>query len=188
MRAASHTTIPGSTTIGRLQQSMDAFIDYWQARVSSVRHSSGCLLSGPREVEIVNFDKLTYAGNLENLDPVAENPRYRFVHGDICDRGRECGSARNSPDAIVHFAAESHVDRSIFSPQPVFETNLRGNFTLLEAARRLQRTPDSCTSRPMKFTAVSDHRWCRREFPAARQQSLFGLQGRAPTYWLFLTA
>ncbi|MGI8742248.1 MAG: dTDP-glucose 4,6-dehydratase [Bryobacteraceae bacterium] len=86
--------------------------------------------------EIANLDKLTYAGNLENLASVADNPGYRFIKGDICD-----GPLVNRifeefrPDAIVHFAAESHVDRSIFSPLPVFETNLRGTFTLLEAAR-----------------------------------------------------
>jgi len=91
--------------------------------------------------EVVNLDKLTYAGNLENLLSVAENSSYRFVHGDICDaRLVNDLVAEFQPDAIVHFAAESHVDRSILSPAPVFETNLRGTFTLLEAAR-LNRTP-----------------------------------------------
>lgn len=86
---------------------------------------------------VVNLDKLTYAGNLENLEPVARDPRYRFVRGDICDAPLvESLFAEEKPDAIVHFAAESHVDRSILSPAPVFETNLRGTFTLLEAARR----------------------------------------------------
>jgi dTDP-glucose 4,6-dehydratase len=89
----------------------------------------------------VNLDKLTYAGNLENLAPVASDARYRFVHGDICDaRLVNDLVADLQPDAIVHFAAESHVDRSILSPAPVFETNLRGTFTLLEAAR-LNKTP-----------------------------------------------
>lgn len=93
-------------------------------------------LTGAGPDAIVNLDKLTYAGNLENLESVAQHPRYRFLRGDICD-----GSLVNAllqderPDAIVHFAAESHVDRSIFAPAPVFETNLRGTFTLLEAAR-----------------------------------------------------
>src|SRR6185436_8486371 len=84
---------------------------------------------------IVNLDKLTYAGNLANLALVAENPRYRFVHGDICD-GELVNAllSEEKPDAIVHFAAESHVDRSILSAAPAFETNLRGTFTLLEAA------------------------------------------------------
>lgn len=85
---------------------------------------------------VVNLDKLTYAGNLENLEGVADHPLYRFVHGDICDAGLvDELLAGERFDALVHFAAESHVDRSIFSPAPVFETNLRGTFTLLEAAR-----------------------------------------------------
>ena len=91
--------------------------------------------------QVVNLDKLTYAGNLENLLPVADNPGYRFVHGDICDAKLVNDLvAEVQPDAIVHFAAESHVDRSILSPAPVFETNLRGTFTMLEAAR-LNKTP-----------------------------------------------
>jgi len=94
------------------------------------------LLGSGRPSQLVNLDKLTYAGNLENLQPVAADDRYRFVHGDICDAKLVNGLvAEMKPDAIVHFAAESHVDRSILSPAPVFETNLRGTFTLLEAAR-----------------------------------------------------
>jgi dTDP-glucose 4,6-dehydratase len=86
--------------------------------------------------EIINLDKLTYAGNPENLEEVARCATYRFVHGDICDAARvDALVQEHKPDAIVHFAAESHVDRSILSPAPVFETNLRGTFTLLEAAR-----------------------------------------------------
>ena len=85
---------------------------------------------------IVNLDKLTYAGNLENLASIDQDPRYRFVQGDITDAALvESLLAEEKPDAIVHFAAESHVDRSIHAPTPVFETNLRGTFTLLEAAR-----------------------------------------------------
>src|ERR1700738_3920503 len=88
--------------------------------------------------EIANLDKLTYAGNLENLAPIAGNPKYRFIKGDICDSPLLHQSFEEfRPDAVVHFAAESHVDRSIFSPLPVFETNLRGTFTLLEGARTL---------------------------------------------------
>ena len=88
------------------------------------------------DFEIVNLDKLTYAGNLENLVTVSGSPRYSFIRADIADT-----DAVNrifdeiKPEAVVHFAAESHVDRSILSPLPVFETNLRGTFTLLEAAR-----------------------------------------------------
>ena len=85
---------------------------------------------------VVNLDKLTYAGNLENLECVASCPLYRFVHADICDAAAvDALLAEERPEALVHFAAESHVDRSIWAPSPVFETNLRGTFTLLEAAR-----------------------------------------------------
>lgn len=91
--------------------------------------------SGPG-TRIVNLDKLTYAGNLDNLASIAANPDYRFVHGDISDQALVESLIREERiDAIVHFAAESHVDRSILSPTPVFETNLRGTFSLLEAAR-----------------------------------------------------
>jgi len=94
------------------------------------------LLLNSSDTRIVNLDKLTYAGNLENLVSVADNPGYRFVHGDICDAQLvDTVVQEERPDVIVNFAAESHVDRSILSPAPVFETNLRGTFTLLEAAR-----------------------------------------------------
>ncbi len=93
-------------------------------------------LSGAEPVGIVNLDKLTYAGNLENLTSVADDERYRFVEGDICDSSViEQILKEEKPDAIVHFAAESHVDRSILAPQASFETNLLGSFTLLEAVR-----------------------------------------------------
>ena len=88
------------------------------------------------DLSVVNLDKLTYAGNLENLAEIDGNARYRFVQGDICDPelvNALLGEER--PDAIVHFAAESHVDRSILSPEPVVRTNYNGTFTLLEAAR-----------------------------------------------------
>jgi len=86
---------------------------------------------------LVNLDKLTYAGNLENLVQIEEDPRYRFVLGDICDSELVASILTEEKlDSIVHFAAESHVDRSILSAKPVFETNLRGTFVLLEAARK----------------------------------------------------
>lgn len=97
------------------------------------------LLQEQGEHRIVVLDKLTYAGNLDNLACVSEEPGYRFVQGDICDAETvEALVREENPDAIVHFAAESHVDRSILSPAPVFETNLRGTFTLLEAVRQLK--------------------------------------------------
>jgi dTDP-glucose 4,6-dehydratase len=87
-------------------------------------------------IDVINLDKLTYAGNLENLLPVADSPHYRFVQGDICDLHFVRGvlDAEN-PDGMVHFAAESHVDRSILSPGAFIETNIKGTLTLLEAVR-----------------------------------------------------
>src|SRR5579859_764658 len=87
-------------------------------------------------VSIVNLDKLTYAGNLRNLESVAENQRYEFIHGDIADREliRRL-FAEQRPSAIVHFAAESHVDRSIRGPDEFIRTNINGTFALLEEAR-----------------------------------------------------
>ena len=85
---------------------------------------------------VVNYDKLTYAGNLANLDSVAGDPRYRFVKGDICDPVA-AEAAMSGCDVVVHFAAESHVDRSIYEPAPVIETNVTGTFILLQVARKL---------------------------------------------------
>jgi len=84
----------------------------------------------------VNLDKLTYAGNPANLTSVAEDPRYRFVQGDICDAALVNQIfAEEQIDTVVHFAAESHVDRSITGPAAFIQTNVVGTFTLLEAAR-----------------------------------------------------
>lgn len=92
---------------------------------------------GETDLHVVNLDKLTYAGNLENLTSIECDARYRFVQGDICDSGLvDALLSEEKPDAIVHFAAESHVDRSILSPEPVIQTNLRGTFTMLEGARK----------------------------------------------------
>ncbi len=88
------------------------------------------------EDSVVNVDKLTYAGNLLSLTSVSDNPRYRFEHVDICDAA---GMARifreHQPDAVMHLAAESHVDRSITGPAEFIQTNIIGTYTLLEAAR-----------------------------------------------------
>lgn len=87
------------------------------------------------EHEVLNLDKLTYAGVLESLDSVASNPRYRFVHGDICDAEVVGGLlAEFQPDVIAHLAAESHVDRSIDGPGQFIQTNVVGTFTMLQQA------------------------------------------------------
>lgn len=86
--------------------------------------------------EVVNVDKLTYAGNLESLVEVSDNVRYAFEHADICDKEEmERIFAEHKPDAVMHLAAESHVDRSITGPAAFIETNIVGTYVLLEAAR-----------------------------------------------------
>jgi len=85
---------------------------------------------------VINLDKLTYAGNLQTLASIKGNPQHVFVEGDICDRAlMDALLAKHRPRAIVHFAAESHVDRSIHGPGEFVRTNVEGTFTLLEAAR-----------------------------------------------------
>ncbi|MDR3559708.1 MAG: GDP-mannose 4,6-dehydratase, partial [Candidatus Pacebacteria bacterium] len=85
--------------------------------------------------QIVNLDKLTYAGNLENLKDVEENPNYKFVRGDIADPELVNNLIEEEkPDAIVNFAAESHVDRSILEPDAFINTNVVGTHNLLKAA------------------------------------------------------
>jgi dTDP-glucose 4,6-dehydratase len=89
-----------------------------------------------KDFAVVNYDKLTYAGNLTNLESVARNPNYEFVKGDICDAA-SVEAAMRGCDAVIHFAAESHVDRSIYEPAPVIQTNVTGTFVLLEVARKI---------------------------------------------------
>lgn len=87
---------------------------------------------------VVNFDKLTYAGNIQNLAGIEEGENYRFVKGDICDAAAVNALFKEERiDTVVHFAAESHVDRSITGPAAFIQTNIVGTFTLLEAARTL---------------------------------------------------
>lgn len=93
------------------------------------------LLRENEKVEVVNYDLLTYAGNLANLRDVADDRRYRLVRGDVRDRELLQETCSAGFDAVVHFAAESHVDRSISGPDPFVQTNVCGTQTVLEAAR-----------------------------------------------------
>jgi dTDP-glucose 4,6-dehydratase len=98
-----------------------------------VRH----ILSQHADIEVVVFDKLTYAGNIDNLEDVSQNPRYKFVQGDIADHGtvaRALGA--NRIDTLVNFAAETHVDRSILDPDAFMKTNSYGVYILLEESRK----------------------------------------------------
>ena len=108
------------------------------------------------ESPVINLDKLTYAGNLANLQAVNENPRYQFVHGDICEQElvRRLFAA-HAPRAIVHFAAESHVDRSIHGPAEFVRTNIEGTFTLLEEARRYCESLAPAARECFRFLHVS---------------------------------
>ncbi|NBW48074.1 MAG: dTDP-glucose 4,6-dehydratase, partial [Betaproteobacteria bacterium] len=105
---------------------------------------------------VVNLDALTYAGNLENLASLRQDDGHHFVHGDITDRGlldSLLGSHR--PRAIVHFAAESHVDRSIHGPGAFIHTNVQGTFQLLEAARAYWGSLDPAEQATFRFVHVS---------------------------------
>ncbi|MGB2663415.1 MAG: dTDP-glucose 4,6-dehydratase [Candidatus Acidiferrum sp.] len=99
-----------------------------------VRH----LLDSRSDVEIINFDKLTYAGNPESLADVAANPRYCFVRGDVCDSRAVADAFKGGLKAVVNFAAETHVDRSIEDASPFLHTNILGTQCLLDAARRFR--------------------------------------------------
>ena len=105
---------------------------------------------------IVNLDKLTYAGNVRNLEALAADSRHTFVKGDVCDRAlvREL-LARHRPRAIVHFAAESHVDRSIRAPGEFVQTNIVGTFSLLEEARSFHEGLPDAGKRSFRFLQIS---------------------------------
>ena len=94
------------------------------------------VLGTAQNYAIVNLDKLTYAGNLANLDSITNHSNYLFVKGDICDPAA-VETAMTGCDGVVHFAAESHVDRAIDDPAVAVETNVKGTFTLLQVARKL---------------------------------------------------
>lgn len=97
-----------------------------------VRH----ILNKYSDYKVINLDVLTYAGNIENLNDVKTNPNYKFVHGNICDK-RLVRELVNEVDAVVNFAAESHVDRSITGPEIFIETNVQGTLNLLQACKEI---------------------------------------------------
>ena len=120
------------------------------------------LLEQP-QVSVVNVDKLTYAGNLDSFSTVSASPRYSFVEADICDRAAlRRVLAEHAPDAIMNLAAESHVDRSIDSPDAFLQTNLVGTGRLLQAVLAYWLEQDEASarpfafymSRPMRFTGI----------------------------------
>ena len=94
------------------------------------------ILNKYQDYKIINLDKLTYCGNLDNLKDVKDNPRYQFIKGDICDSKTVAELASQKPDAIINFAAESHVDRSISDPCSFLKTDVWGTYNLLEAVKK----------------------------------------------------
>lgn len=114
------------------------------------------LLKAEAEVQVVNLDLLTYAGSLENLNDVSDNPRYTFVEGNICDTEFVSRVLNQfNIDTIVHFAAESHVDRSILGPRQFIETNIMGTFSMLEAARKFWIEEKNIPLENVRFHHVS---------------------------------
>ena len=111
---------------------------------------------GDSDIAVLNLDKLTYAGNLHNLDSVKTDPRHQFVQGDICDRElvRSLFEA-HQPRGIVHFAAESHVDRSILGPEEFIRTNISGTFALLEESRAYWEQLPETDKKKFRFLHVS---------------------------------
>ena len=113
-------------------------------------------LVDPRAEGIVNLDKLTYAGNLATMDSLKDDPRHLFIHGDIGDKELVANLLKkHQPRAIVNFAAESHVDRSIHGPAEFIETNILGTFNLLECAREYWSKLDKTTQEQFRFHHVS---------------------------------
>lgn len=96
-----------------------------------IRH----MLKSHPDYKIINFDCLTYAGNIENLDDIKDNPNYSFVKADICDK-KAVDRAVSEVDCVINFAAESHVDRSILNPEIFIETNIKGTLNLLDCAKK----------------------------------------------------
>ena len=113
-------------------------------------------LKVPENEGVVNLDKLTYAGNLATLDSLKNDPRHVFVHGDIGDKALVTKLLKEyKPRAIVNFAAESHVDRSIHGPADFVETNIVGTFNLLECAREYWNTLEGAAKEGFRFHHVS---------------------------------
>jgi dTDP-glucose 4,6-dehydratase len=114
------------------------------------------VLGADPNVNVVNLDALTYAGSLENLRDLPDETRHTFVQGDICDAGLVSNlMQRHSIDTIIHFAAETHVDRSITAPGQFIQTNIVGTYTLLEAARQFWLADKALGEQPVRFHHVS---------------------------------
>ena len=136
---------------------------------------------------VLNVDKLTYAGNLESLTEVSNNPRYSFVQIDICDRAAlDQVFTTHQPDAVMHLAAESHVDRSIDGPAAFIETNIVGTYTMLEAARAYWHTLPEPRKIAFRFHHIStDEVYGNLPHPNDEPADCHGLQPRSDVLPLF---
>lgn len=145
------------------------------------------------EHEVLNLDKLTYAGNLESLTGIANDTRYEFVQADIVDQATVSAVlTRFQPQAIMHLAAESHVDRSIDGPSDFIQTNIVGTYSLLEATRAYWQTlaePEKATSVSITFPLTRSMATCmapmiclRKRRPTPRVR-LTPPAKRRPTTW-----
>ncbi len=132
---------------------------------------------GTTQTPLINLDKLTYAANPLTLAPLQSQPGYSFVHGDICDREQVTRLLYDKqPRAILHFAAESHVDRSIVGPEDFIQTNINGTFTLLEATRSYLKTMSAAEQTRFRFLHVSTdevYGTLRPEDPAFREDTAY---------------
>lgn len=142
---------------------------------------------------VVNVDKLTYAGNLASLAECSASPRYAFEQVDICHRAElDRVFAQHQPDAVMHLAAESHVDRSIDGPAAFIETNIVGTYTLLEAARSYWGAWTAPKNQPFAFTTSAPTRCmatcmapmtCSPKPPPTRPAARTAPAKPAPTTW-----
>ena len=144
-------------------------------------------LAATRNVSVVNVDKLTYAANLRSLDPIANDKRYAFQQADICDRAKmEAIFAHHKPTAVIHLAAESHVDRSITGADAFLETNVMGTYRLLEVAKSYYAALEADARSALSFCPCIHGRSLRiarsnrplpRGYTLSAELALFGEQG-----------
>jgi dTDP-glucose 4,6-dehydratase len=138
--------------------SFDASLQTWLVTGGAGFIGSNFVLAAraQQSANIINLDRLTYAGNLKNLEALTDDPQHLFIRGDIADRelvGRFL--KEHQPRAVVHFAAESHVDRSIYGPQAFMETNVMGTFHLLEAVRQYWEALSGPKREEFRFLHIS---------------------------------
>ena len=142
-----------SPTISNRKSSMNVLVTGGAGFIGSAYARQ---LAATRNVSVVNVDKLTYAANLRSLDPIANDKRYAFRQADICDRAKmEAIFAHHKPTAVIHLAAESHVDRSITGADAFLETNVMGTYRLLEVAKSYYAALEANARSLFRFVHVS---------------------------------